>query len=409
MTLRKFSIAVLIFALLLIGAYFVSPLSPLFRGQIVISQSTQVVNTSVGSFITTDATGVVASGGETLIHVYAKAPTEVFVLSAKILFDPEYLSIASGDIVLSSDFSIIVQPKNVTGNTISFSVANALPVSLSPQRPVATIRAKTLKTGVTGVRVVLSEPGASSIWGVDYPSRNFLLAAQESPIGTLTIAQPVSTTVGGGGGGGGGGSATGGGAVVQPQTEGPCFPDTKNHPYGEESFCIVKRAGIFIGYPDGSFGASDNIDRAQMATVLARSIMTEDQISALFDQVAHGAAALFPDVVQTQWYAKYILAARQLGLVQGHEDGNYRPSDNVNYVEAVKMIVSFAAQKNPEIKATLDEELKIQRGAWYIPYVRVAQIFELLDGQPMSLLRANPAGLAKREWVAYVVSKIPGL
>ena len=110
-----------------------------------------------------------------------------------------------------------------------------------------------------------------------------------------------------------------------------------------------------------------------------------------------------------QWFAKYVLAAKDLGLVKGHEDGTYKPADNVNYVEAIKMIVSFAAEKNPEIKTALEQEIATGRGTWYIPYLRVAQTFELLTGQPMTLLRANPGGAAKREWIAFVIANIPGL
>ncbi len=367
-----------------------------------------MIDNNINAYVTTNAQGVVSVDQDIEMRVYAMAPAEILATSVYLQYDPAYLTITENSILLSSDFSIVIEQKSVTDGIISFSIASVLPVALSADEPIATITAHTVKMGTTGVRVLKNEKYETSLWGADYPSRNFLAEAIEGKLGILTISNPV--IAGGGGSSGGGGGVRR--VVTQPTGDDSCFADTEGHPYGEEIFCIVKRAGIFKGYPDGTFGATNNINRAEMATVLARSLMSEDQISTRFTQATgmHSVAELiFPDIELEQWFAKYIYAARQLGLVEGHEDGTYKPSNDVNYVEAVKMIVSFAAEKNPEIKSLLQEELGFGESLWYMPYLRVAQTFELITGQPMALLRANPGGAAKREWVAFMIANIPGL
>lgn len=75
---------------------------------------------------------------------------------------------------------------------------------------------------------------------------------------------------------------------------------------------------------------------------------------------------------------KVIYTASSLGIVQGYPDGSFRPERPVNRAEALKMIL-LAAQ----IDRTDDVAIPfpdIYEGEWYIPYVKQAISFDLVEG-----------------------------
>lgn len=47
----------------------------------------------------------------------------------------------------------------------------------------------------------------------------------------------------------------------------------------------------------------------------------------------------FPDVPADQWYTKYVKEAYASGVVQGYPDGNFRPGDYINFAEATKIVM----------------------------------------------------------------------
>lgn len=64
----------------------------------------------------------------------------------------------------------------------------------------------------------------------------------------------------------------------------------------------------------------------------------------------------FPDV-QSDWYASYVCKAKNLGIVSGYSDGYFRPANKVNLVEALKIILE-----------AYETSLNYNYSAWYEPY-----------------------------------------
>ena len=91
--------------------------------------------------------------------------------------------------------------------------------------------------------------------------------------------------------------------------------------------------GLFTGYEDGSFKPEGEITRAEFAAIVVRMKGQEAQ--------AEGAksATMFTDVPATHWAAGYINIAVRLGIINGYGDGNFGPSDLVEYQDAITMIV----------------------------------------------------------------------
>ena len=51
----------------------------------------------------------------------------------------------------------------------------------------------------------------------------------------------------------------------------------------------------------------------------------------------------FSDVSEGDWYSSYVHFARKYGIVQGYEDGTFRPTQPVRRAELVKMVCGFFA------------------------------------------------------------------
>lgn len=80
---------------------------------------------------------------------------------------------------------------------------------------------------------------------------------------------------------------------------------------------------------------------------------------ALDEDAGEGEGNCFLDV-QEEWFAPYVCRAKELGIVQGYPDGFYHPEREVNMVEAFKIVIEAFGLMHDEVEG--DE-------AWYQPYV----------------------------------------
>ncbi len=83
--------------------------------------------------------------------------------------------------------------------------------------------------------------------------------------------------------------------------------------------------GVITG-ENGLFRPDDNVTRAETAAMLCR----------LFE-IEPSETSDFPDVPSSHWAAEYIGALANEGIINGFEDGTFRPNDSVTYEQAVKM------------------------------------------------------------------------
>lgn len=74
------------------------------------------------------------------------------------------------------------------------------------------------------------------------------------------------------------------------------------------------------------------------------------------------ASNCFPDVEKSQWYAKYICYGKSKGIIDGYSDGSFRPDATVNLAEALKIVFkSYNINVGPS------------SGEWYQPYLNEAR------------------------------------
>ncbi len=85
----------------------------------------------------------------------------------------------------------------------------------------------------------------------------------------------------------------------------------------------------------------------------------------------------FDDVAE-DWYAPYVCYAQSVDWVEGYDDGTYRPGNPVNNVEALKILLLAYEVEVPESveEAPFDD---VPTDIWYAKYVSKAQELELLE------------------------------
>ncbi|MBJ8154304.1 S-layer homology domain-containing protein [Bacillus cereus] len=106
------------------------------------------------------------------------------------------------------------------------------------------------------------------------------------------------------------------------------FPDVPK--WAEQSVNYLVDKQVLIGYPDGTFGSHDLLDRAS-----ATKIMTK----VLGIQIDFDAKPSFTDS-QNHWATPYIAAAEKAGIIKGEGNGVFNPSGKVTRAAMATMLVN---------------------------------------------------------------------
>ena len=99
-----------------------------------------------------------------------------------------------------------------------------------------------------------------------------------------------------------------------------------------------------VGYNDGTFRADNDMTRAEAAAIFARLISEEKN-----EKI--GGKSTFKDVDKNAWYADYVGYLVKYDVINGYNDGTFRPEDNVTRAEFVTMAVRYYEIFN-EVKKT---------------------------------------------------------
>lgn len=134
--------------------------------------------------------------------------------------------------------------------------------------------------------------------------------------------------------------------------------------------------GILNGFEDGTFKPEQPVTRAQFTKIVCYSLNTGDLT------YSESERAVFPDVASDHWAINNIITAKNSNIINGYDDGTFKPENNVLYEQAVKMAV--CALGYPESYAT-------REGGYPNGYFKIANKAGLLDkitdakiGQPLT-------------------------
>ncbi len=106
------------------------------------------------------------------------------------------------------------------------------------------------------------------------------------------------------------------------------FTDLDSYDPSKEAIEYLQANGTVEGYEDGTFRSINKMNRAEFAKVIVEEITDDISGSDCFTDVSG------------EWYAKYVCTAKDLGIIDGHPDGTYRPGDEINFAEASKVVVN---------------------------------------------------------------------
>lgn len=107
------------------------------------------------------------------------------------------------------------------------------------------------------------------------------------------------------------------------------YAATKNQEYAGNQ---LKLLGILTGYDDGSLGLDQSVTRAEMATIMVRTLGLASKEGSNPDKE-------FNDVDKSNWAHTYVKAAYRHGIVSGYKDNTYRPKNNISFQEVITMLV----------------------------------------------------------------------
>lgn len=131
--------------------------------------------------------------------------------------------------------------------------------------------------------------------------------------------------------------------------------------------------GVVGGYPDGQFKGQKLVNRAEMSKFILLAL--GQNISDLSNN------GKFLDVKDGEWYVKYVITAANKGIVNGYADKTFKPAQNINTAEFLKMITfAFNLEKNMAYGYG-----DVNAGDWYAQYAGVAQKYNLFPGRSSNL------------------------
>jgi peroxiredoxin len=102
------------------------------------------------------------------------------------------------------------------------------------------------------------------------------------------------------------------------------FPDVATDHWAYKYVEYAKTQSIVAGYPDGTYGPDNNVDRGQMAVYVARALVAPQGEAGLADYVPADPRD-FPDVASDFWAYTHVEYCVENGVVAGYLDGLYHP------------------------------------------------------------------------------------
>lgn len=162
-----------------------------------------------------------------------------------------------------------------------------------------------------------------------------------------------------------GGSSGGGGGNTRPD------PDDLNT---EDHYAYI------IGYPGGTIRPQSDITRAEVATIFFR-MLTDDARSENWSQTNS-----YTDVAATDWYNNAISTLSSMGIISGYPDGSFRPNDSITRAEFTKIAVGFFDEAGSYVAGTYPD---VPADAWYADFIDAAVDLGLIEGYPDGTIRPD--------------------
>ncbi len=160
------------------------------------------------------------------------------------------------------------------------------------------------------------------------------------------------------------------------------------------------KAGIMSGTGERTFSPNTATDRGMLVTMLWRMAGSPELAS----------AAAFIDVAEGEYYAKAVGWASENGIVEGYEDGTFRPASPITREQFAAILYRYAKHSGADVSKTA-ELTKFSDagsvGSWAIEAMKWAVARGIIGGAEGNLI--SPQGNATRAQTAVMLVRYSGL
>ena len=172
---------------------------------------------------------------------------------------------------------------------------------------------------------------------------------------------------------------TDGGTTGEDTTETPVKPVTPIRPPvdpDKPELNTEDHYAYIVGYEDGSVQPEGDITRAEVATIFFR-LLTDESRNEFWSQTND-----YTDVPADAWYNNAVSTLSNAGIIDGYEDGTFKPDGNITRAEFATIAVRF-------FEATYDGEDLFSdiAGHWAQDYIHEAANAGIVDGYPDGTFR----------------------
>ena len=158
---------------------------------------------------------------------------------------------------------------------------------------------------------------------------------------------------------------------VDPDPDPDPDPNPDPDPGDKPELNTEDHYAYIVGYPDGNVKPEGNITRAEVATIFFR-LLTDESRNEFWSQTNN-----YSDVSEDAWYNNAVSTLSNAGIIDGYEDGTFKPDGNITRAEFATIAVRF-------FEATYDggDLFSDIAGHWAQDYINEAANAGIVDGYP---------------------------
>jgi len=136
------------------------------------------------------------------------------------------------------------------------------------------------------------------------------------------------------------------------------FSDVAADKWYNNAVSTLSNMGVIGGYADGTFRPDAPISRAEFAKIAVS--FTQNNGSAVYNY--------FTDVKTTDWFAPYVTAAKDAGLIEGYSDGSFKPESKITRAEACAIVNRTLGRKPSKAHMKISDRIDwpdVQTTDWF--------------------------------------------
>ena len=136
------------------------------------------------------------------------------------------------------------------------------------------------------------------------------------------------------------------------------FSDVSADKWYNNAVSTLSHMGVIGGYADGTFRPDAPISRAEFAKIAVS--FTQNNGSAVYNY--------FTDVKATDWFAPYVTAAKDAGLIEGYSDGSFKPENKITRAEACAIVNRTLGRKPSKAHMKISDRIDwpdVQTTDWF--------------------------------------------